>query len=224
MIDAILVDLDGTIVDCRERHYACYADLARESGIPAMALDDYWSMKRARRPWSAILGLSAIRTDDRAFAARFIDLVESPKYLALDRPYPSASSALARLRGMSGRLLLVTMRRSLEGVESQLRQWEMLQQFDHVLTRGMSEVAKASLARRALPANAGRVVWIGDTEEDIAAAREVGVVACAVCGGLRDRTWLEAQLPDLMAQDLAEASQLLANPLAVPSCYSGRMQ
>jgi phosphoglycolate phosphatase-like HAD superfamily hydrolase len=224
MIDAILVDLDGTIVDCRERHYACYADLTREFGGSTLTPDDYWDMKRARRQWGAILVSSALQMDDRAFAARFVDLIESPKYLALDRPYSSAPSALARLRRLSDCLLLVTMRRSFEGVESQLRQWQLFEQFDQVLARGPSELSKASLARRALPANTGRAVWIGDTEEDIAAAQEVGALACAVCGGLRDRAWLEAQQPDLIAQDLSEASQLLANPLTVVSCYSGRIQ
>jgi len=224
MIDAILVDLDGTIVDCRERHYACYADLARESGISAVALDDYWNMKRARRSWREILGKSATQADDRQFASRFMDRIESPKYLAFDQPFPFAHAAIAGLRSLADCMLLVTMRRSVEGVASQLRQWDLLQQFDQVLARGTSEVTKGSLARGAFRATAKRVVCVGDTEEDIAAAREVGALACAVCSGLRDRSWLEAQLPDLIAEDLSEASRVLATPLPVPSCYSVRRQ
>jgi len=185
MVEAILIDLDGTIFDCSERHYACYSDVADTLGISIIPFGKYWSMKRARCPWRDILGASATESRNKIFAERFIDLIESPRYLALDRPFPEARSALTRLRTMTRQLILVTMRRSPEGVEAQLHHWDMLKQFDLVLVRGTTDSTKSSIARDGLPQHSTHAIWIGDTEEDIVAAHEIGVVACAVCGGIR---------------------------------------
>ena len=47
--------------------------------------------------------------------------------------------------------------------------------------------------------------WIGDTEIDIIAARQLGVSAIALACGLRNRSLLEFHQPDYVFDDIKEA-------------------
>ena len=66
MIRTVIVDLDGTILDGRFRHYACYRQILEERGYAPVSLESYWRMKleRAdRRQQLAASGAEAIHED-----------------------------------------------------------------------------------------------------------------------------------------------------------------
>jgi len=210
MLDAVVIDLDGTIVDCAPRHYACYADLAREHRIATLDAQTYWNMKRARAPWASILDVDAAGLQPDHFADRFAERIELPRYLALDRMYPDAGAALRRIRAVAHAIFLVTMRRDADRLRRQLARLGIASLFDRVIARGTSACgSKSGLAAEALPRVGSRTAWIGDTEDDIMAAREAGALACAVCSGLRERRLLEAERPDLIANSLGTMAALL---------------
>ena len=50
---------------------------------------------------------------------------------------------------------------------------------------------------------------VGDTEADVAAAREVGAVAVAVASGIRSESVLRRAEPDHLADDIRLLPQLL---------------
>jgi phosphoglycolate phosphatase-like HAD superfamily hydrolase len=53
-------------------------------------------------------------------------------------------------------------------------------------------------------------VWmVGDTEADIVAAKTHGVKVIGVLCGIRDRSQLERQQPDLIANNLGEAVEMI---------------
>jgi phosphoglycolate phosphatase-like HAD superfamily hydrolase len=55
-------------------------------------------------------------------------------------------------------------------------------------------------------------VWmVGDTEADIIAAKTHGVKVIGVLCGIRDRTQLESHKPDLIANNLGEAVEIVLN-------------
>lgn len=211
MFDAVVVDLDGTIIDCFKRHYACYAEIAHEVGLKALDASTYRDMKREHSSWNAIFGAAAVTAEARGFETRFQQKIEEPRFLELDRMFEGSEEALLHIRKFASAVLLVTMRRRPEALQRQLEQLGIARLFDCVLCRGPSEgISKGALAGRALRARGKRVAWIGDTEEDIAAARATGALACSVTGGLRDRAYLESMCPDLLSDNLAKAVDLLA--------------
>jgi phosphoglycolate phosphatase-like HAD superfamily hydrolase len=210
MIDALVLDLDGTIVDCAARHHACYADLARELGMQALDARTYWTMKRARAPWRAILAAAGGSADPVRFSERFVECIELPRYLALDRLYPGALEALGRLRAIAASVTLVTMRRDARQLEMELARLGITAVFDRVITLGANGVpSKGDIAAPFFPPAERRSAWIGDTEEDVSGARRIGALACAVCGGLRERRLLELERPDLIAPDILAAAAML---------------
>jgi phosphoglycolate phosphatase-like HAD superfamily hydrolase len=209
MFDMLVIDLDGTIVDCAARHHACYADLARERGLLALDAQTYWNMKRARAPWGSILAATG-GVDPAGFAERFVERIELPRYLALDRLYPGALEALGHLRAIAESVMLVTMRRDVRQLELELARFGITAVFDRVIARGAhGALSKGDIAAPFFPPAERRIAWIGDTEEDILSARRFGALACAVCGGLRELRLLESEHPDLIAPDIVAAATML---------------
>ncbi len=205
LFDAIVVDLDGTIIDCSVRHYACYADIAKRLGLRCLDADRYREMKRARASWSAMLAEADGKGDPEQFDREFLASIEDPAYLRLDTLYAGAAVALTRLREMTSSLILATMRRHATRLRHQLAQLGIASLFHHICCRGdNSRLTKVSIVRDALPPRAKELAWIGDTEEDINAARLVGASAWAIYGGLRERQYLQAQKPDLLCETLAD--------------------
>lgn len=210
MLDALVIDLDGTIVDCAARHHACYADLARERGALILNPRDYWALKRARTPWRAMLAAANSTVDPAEFSERFVERIELPCYLALDRLYAGAFEALGRLRAIADSVMLVTMRRDIRQLELELARLGIAATFDRVVARGTCGVSsKGDIVAPFFRPAERRIAWIGDTEEDISGARRIGALACAVCGGLRERRLLEGEHPDLIAADIVAATTML---------------
>jgi len=210
MFDAIVVDLDGTLVDCAARHYACYLSACAELGAPHLPAQAYWQMKRRHAPWPDIFSEAGAQMDPARAEKAFLALIEAPEYLQLDTLYGDSLRALTELKKKASRLVLVTMRRRRDGMMRQLADLNIAGFFDGIGCRGDAELeSKAAIARNALPATARTIAWIGDTEEDILAARAIGALECAVHRGLRDRQYLEKREPDLLCENLAELVTLL---------------
>src|SRR2546430_1907533 len=120
--DAIVVDLDGTIIDCAARHYAWYADISNRFRLPCLDASSYWAMKRRKASWSEIASKAGGKVHLEYFEREFLASIEDPAYLRLDTLYDGASSALSRLRDMTSSLILATMRRHTAPLEHQLNQ------------------------------------------------------------------------------------------------------
>jgi phosphoglycolate phosphatase-like HAD superfamily hydrolase len=56
-----------------------------------------------------------------------------------------------------------------------------------------------------------RVVWVGDTEVDVAAARELGVRVCALTCGLRTKEYLVNLSPDYIEAGLHSFAERMDN-------------
>ena len=93
----ILLDLDRTLLDARQRLYALYSTL-----VPATSLtfDEYWRRKRQGCSNQDLFREQHAATDDDVtqFTTRWMSMIEEPDYLALDVPLPGAIEALESLR------------------------------------------------------------------------------------------------------------------------------
>lgn len=213
MIDTVIMDLDGPVLDGEFRHYACYRDILLERSLIPLPQTRYWEMKRNRVDRRQQLAASRAGGLYDEFLEAWLARIETEPYLALDRLQPGAVAKLDAWRRTGIRLLLVTMRHNRATLAWQLEKLGLVSLFDAVLAVDLvePEAAKAAAVRpyldTACPANA---LWVGDTEVDIGAARRVGAVACAVTCGLRTAEYLASLVPDLLLSNV-DAIQLQAS-------------
>src|SRR5690349_19782781 len=97
-ISACILDLDGPLLDGKRRHYACYRDILAEHGYVALPCDAYWQMKRSRIDRRAQLAASGAGAIYDLFLRAWLERIELPVYLALDRVQPGALARIARWR------------------------------------------------------------------------------------------------------------------------------
>ncbi len=200
-----IVDLDGPLLDGRQRHYACYSTILAQHGAQPLELAQYWDLKRSRADRRVQLAASGAEDLYDTFLAEWLDRIEGPPMLALDRVQPGAIETLSQWRASGAFVVLATHRRDPDALRSQLDETGLSARIDEVVpsppTGGAVGKAESVIARLGRSPDCG--VWVGDTEVDVAAARHLGLQAWAVTCGVRSEQVLSAAKPDVLAADLA---------------------
>lgn len=189
MIETLVFDLDGPILDVRRRHYECYCRILRRYGDSPLTLAQYWALRRARAP---------LVTPEQ-FRRDWLRDIENDTLLALDTLQPGAVKLLTAARAAGARLVLATLRQRRDGVMKQLIAHGVAGAFNEVVcTSGDSGAGrKARAVRAALPGLRPEATWwIGDTEVDVEAARYLGCGVTLVSNGVRDTSQLALLRPD----------------------------
>jgi phosphoglycolate phosphatase-like HAD superfamily hydrolase len=213
----LFLDLDGTLLDVTERHYATYVDVLEAPdmrGVPIPARE-YWSLRRDGKPPDEILRRSRLfPTRFTAFAERFAERLETPEMLLLDRVRPGVETALGKLHTKTP-IVLVTQRRDPQGLEGQLSALGLRRYFVTVLagapprTRRVDPDArwrhKAQLVRGRYKLLPTASIHIGDTEGDVKMARDLGFEVWLLEGGHRKKELQVKADPDRIEADLAAA-------------------
>lgn len=209
MIRTLILDLDGPILDGRLRHYACYRRILEAHGYVPLRPEDYWRMKRARAGRRAQLAASGAGDLYEEFSRAWLEQIELPELLALDRLQPGVTAKLREWRDLGIRLILATMRRYPERLEGQLVSLGIRAYFGHVVAceHRSGGVGKARMVRATVGGlDPERCLWVGDTEADVEAARVFGCPVWAVTGGLRTRSYLSSLSPDFLGPDLGSVN------------------
>ena len=103
----VVLDFDGPLLDGQLRHYNCYREIVVELGFPALDLQRYWRMKRARNNLRAILSASGAASIEQPFAAKWLERIEQPRLLAYDKLQPGVLGVLDDWAAKGARLVLV---------------------------------------------------------------------------------------------------------------------
>jgi phosphoglycolate phosphatase-like HAD superfamily hydrolase len=133
--------------------------------------------------------VDAERQDE--FLQRFLERIEAPASLALDRLFPGVEATLAALRRRGARLVLLSLRRSPNAFAQQVDRLGIGPAFELVDAGRVHEdgaMSKRHLIERASLGAAAAVV--GDTEAHVLAARALGLASIGVTTGLRNRGYL----------------------------------
>lgn len=220
----LITDFDGPIADVSERYYRVYHDCLdrlqpSDRTLARLSKAEFWQLKRARVPERRIGEISGLDPQQaREFAALRGRTVHSQPYLHYDRLIPQAISALERAQHAGIELTLMTMRRERELAEA-LSRFDVARFFppERRYCIGNQQVKTAdtqdktrmmSRAIRELPVY--ETLWmVGDTEADAVAAASQRVPFVAVLSGIRDRPRLHPYHPMCIANNLAEAVDLL---------------
>jgi phosphoglycolate phosphatase len=213
----LFFDLDGPLLDVSARYAALHRDLLAEAGLQGLPAGTYWQRKRALRPEESILAEVGASAHAAWYAPRRLERIETPPYLAHDRPWPWAHAVLRRLSGRP--LVLVTARACRALLLEQLERLKLTPFFDEVLSEPAGrrvDEQKAALIRDYLARHdrtpAGG--WmVGDTEADVGAGRLVGLRTAAVLSGIRSRELLLRAGPDCLLDDIRELPLIVEAPL-----------
>lgn len=205
MINTLILDLDGPLLDGRLRHYQCYKDILNAHGFEAMPEEQYWAMKRSRKDRHAQLAVTGADEIYAIFLALWLERIEQKKYLLYDQIQPGALDTLKKWKHEGFRLNLITMRNEVKNLHWELDYLGISPLLDTINAVGISQGSAAkSAAARTLSSNLDvkSILWIGDTEADVEAARLFGCRILLIENGLRTPEYLASLLPDFQTKDL----------------------
>jgi phosphoglycolate phosphatase-like HAD superfamily hydrolase len=220
----LITDFDGPIMDVSDRYYSVYQLCLEKTKHPGQAIcdlskEEFWDLKRSQIPENQIgiiSGLDEIQAEEFARLRR--KTVHELPYLVYDRPIPSALETLEKLRTQGVDLVVMTMRRTRE-LEMAFEQYDLRKFFpaeccyclsdDYIKTADIKD--KPLLMEKALKelSPAADTWMVGDTEADIIAAKTYNIKVIGVLSGIRDRERLEHYQPNFIANNLAEAVDII---------------
>ena len=212
MISVIVLDVDGPLLDTRRRHYQCYCDILRQCKLTPIPFREYWRLKRCRTDLVEVLSRSNGLHECDKFRTIWQQRIETRKYLALDRLQPRIKVILKGWEQIGIRILLATQRNHVNNLHWQLHRLGIAEWPDAIVVTGSgrSGAEKAQAIRPLLATEQkSTILWVGDTEVDIQAARVLGVKMCAVTCGLRNRRILDSEHPDILEKNISTLASRL---------------
>ena len=206
-VDAVLFDLDGTLVDSIDLVVDCFTHACRT--LLGTAPDREWIVGTIGRPLAAALEDAA-----PGCGAELLDAYRTYHDLHHDRllrPYPAALEVLRALHARGLPLGIVSSKRR-HAVMQALELYELVPLFQTIITpedttrhKPEPDPLLEGAARLGLPP--GRVLYVGDSTYDVLAAQAAGMPVAAALWGAGVAPALRALAPDLV---LREPRELLA--------------
>lgn len=197
----IVFDLDGTLINSKPRLYNLFQLLVPSS---TLSYDEYWAFKENKITHEKILA-NQFGYQEAAiaqFVKQWMDLIETPAFLALDTNFPGIHDTLAGLSEQA-QLLVCTARQHRKPVLEQLERLGLLPFFSHVLVTERRH-SKDDLIRHQCPELNGNDWMIGDTGEDVKVGKSLQIKTCAVLSGFLNKQSLMPYAPDLILGSVNE--------------------
>lgn len=193
-MSTIVFDWDGTLLDSRKRHTVLLRDVCLCLGVPITAaqLSAYLPAKcdgmSTLRYLTECCGFSPA-TAQRC-TQQWMQEIESPQYLQMDYLYEDSYEVISSLYDRGFTLALISARQ---------REDYLLYQVEKT---GLSKFFSAISCVSPIDARRGKiecarqlqsvVCWIGDTEVDLYASREIGCAFYALDRGFRSQSfWMQ---------------------------------
>jgi phosphoglycolate phosphatase len=205
MIRFLVLDLDGPILEGKFRHYACYSRILETYGYKPLSLVKYWQMKRNRMSTQQLLEATDAEDLLDKFLQMWLETIEQPDMLALDRLQIGVPEKLQQWREQELILILATLRRFSDHLHAQLAYFGLDALLDYIVVceHQLGGIGKAERVKAIVPQiSPEHSLWIGDTEIDVGAARAFGCPIWAVSCGIRTESYLVSQFPDFLSTDL----------------------
>lgn len=194
----IFFDLDGTLIDSRDRLYKLFQYLVVESQL---SFDNYWDFKRNKINHTAILtnhfNYSALLIKE--FERDWMANIEMSEWLGLDKPFDGVSDFLKQLSKQHD--LYVVTARQFEGTAFQQIEsfgWQGI--FKKVFVTQQKK-EKHELINSAITIDKND--WfVGDTGKDIQTGKQLGIRTAAVLSGFLNENMLVQYDPDVIVDSV----------------------
>jgi len=214
-VKAIIMDLDGTIVDSREAYMEALKTTWQSLGLknfnPAIALEIPKRLEQNQPINDLIMG---------ADVENFLNVYLRTYYSVTEnkiKPFPNVSKTLEALSGKV-KLALLTMRHvPRENVEKELEKLGIAKHFHCILTALDTPLPKPSpkaimICAEKLGVEIGNCAVVGDSVCDIRAGKNAGARTVAVLSGLFTVEELAREKPDLILRNVNELPKFLGPP------------
>jgi phosphoglycolate phosphatase len=211
MTSTIILDLDGPLLDGKVRHYTCYREILNKYNYRPLDLHRYWGIKRERVGLRQLLATSGAEVIYEDFLRSWLEMIERPDLLKLDKVQSGAAEKLRQWRAQGVQLVLATLRRHPKRLYDQLAYLDLDSLLNHIVVCEHSEGGrgKAQRVREIIrDISPERCLWVGDTEVDIEGARAFGCPIWAVTCGVRSESYLRLLSPDFLSPDLTAVCSL----------------
>jgi phosphoglycolate phosphatase-like HAD superfamily hydrolase len=213
-MDTLFFDLDGTLIDIRERYYRVYADCLKHFGGSPITGLDYWTLKREDTPEEEILSITGNKDVFPEYRLERRVRLEAKEYLEFDSIWPNINFCLQNLK-VRYNLELVTIRKNHINLEWQLKRFGLNTYFSHIIS---SQTVQNNQKRGTLKmqmivnelGNGPFSGWfIGDTEIDIIAGKSLNLGTCVVSFGMRSENYLSTLEPDIQLNSIRDFEKWL---------------
>jgi len=187
-LKAVLLDVDGTLVDSNDAHAQAWSEVFQRNGYPATF---EWVRELIGKGGDKLIPEVTGLADDSHEGKRLSkerSVLFAREYLPQLRPFPQAEALLRRLHGMGLRLVVASSANEDE-LKPLLEVCGALPFVQEQTSSGDVERSKpdpdiVQVALRKAGCSAGEAVMLGDTPYDVQAASKAGVRAIALrCGG-----------------------------------------
>lgn len=204
------IDFDGPILDVSDKFYLNYSDILKQDSYPVLDKFLYWELKRNKTPEKTIHSLTNATVAN--FAERRKQSIETDAYQQYDNLQPMVIDVLKELKS-KGKLYLVTLRHSHQQVLNQLNRFGITSYFDTILSSGEEISPKWKIKYNLLDHHFGgkipeNSIFIGDTETDILAGKQIGSKTIAVLNGMRNFEQTQLLAPDYIIPSIGGVFQL----------------
>jgi phosphoglycolate phosphatase-like HAD superfamily hydrolase len=182
------LDLDGTLLDTAVRHKVALAQAAAslEVSLPHGFLDRYYFEKCEGISGKQVLLRNNIPRAEEV-AKRWVEIVESPDLLKLDRLFPGVMETLSAMKKIGFNFTIVTVRQNQGQATKQIQAVGLAEAIDNVFVSSISIDGASPPSKSELTANLGINAVVGDSEVDEEWARQLGVEFLTVASGIRSR-------------------------------------
>ena len=188
---AVILDMDGTLIDSNAAHVQAWVEVLREFGHE-VSEQDIWPCigMGGDNLLPAVVKISKESEEGKKISERRGEIFKS-KYLPNLKPFPEVRPLLERMKQDDLKLIIATsspedeVAKAIEivGIKDLLE--DVTSASDAGKSKPDPDVVQAALDR--LKMSADEVVMLGDTPYDIQAAGKVGIRVIAFrCGGFKD--------------------------------------
>lgn len=192
MIRAVLLDVDGTLVDSNDAHARAWVDVGDEFGYEIEFGRVRWLIGMGGdRVLPELTGMKEESDEGGKMVERRGEIFRE-RYLPRLRAFPGAHELLARLRDEDRKLVVATSAsdRDLRALLEQAKLEDLIDESTSAdeadASKPAPDIVQAALRKAGVPSS--EVVMLGDTPYDVKAAQRAGVRIIALrCGGWNDR-------------------------------------
>jgi phosphoglycolate phosphatase len=205
----LFFDLDGTLIDSRQRLYNLFQRLVPQSDL---TFEEYWNLKRQKIGHQKIL-MEQFGYNEQTvsvFEKEWLDLIETEEYLSYDKPFDFTKHVLQTLKAKNHKLYLITARQSKEKTLKQLNDLGLSCFFEGVFITE-SKKTKFDLIKESKIQLLPNDILIGDTGIDIKTAKDLNLINIAVLSGFRNREILSEYAPDFIENDIRSLVDYVKN-------------
>lgn len=197
----IFFDLDGTLIDSKQRLYELFQSLVPQS---TFNFKEYWDLKQNKISHKSILKnyFGFDQNKIYLFDQEWMSKIESDEYLKFDKPFEGVTEFLLSLKKRDIELYIITARQLKNKLLSQLDLFGWLKIFNDILVTE-HKVNKEDLIKPLLNDDLNNWI-IGDTGQDIQVGKKLYFKTAAVLSGFLNRKSLLPYHPDKIVNKITD--------------------